>query len=526
MIEKITWKDRLLWTVRYCRTEKGDVLDFHDHSYLVDIYDDESDEIVIQKAAQTCLTTYGINYALYFCDTEQVAVIYTFPTSGDVSEFSRARVNPVIKATPYLRSRIDDIDSVELKQFGGSYLYFRGTWSERQAISIPADLLIHDEIDRSKLSVISMYRERLSHSKFKRIIQLSNPSIPEHGISALYARSDMKKWFITCPECGKEQVMTFPDSIKMGTPYKDDIYYQCLFCKARLDNEVRRTGRWKVTNPGSRLSGYHVSQLMVTWITAEEIVEKFENERWKQTFFNFVLGEPYAGENLPLKRTDMLECIQNDHIMWETGREGVRTYMGVDQGDDIHVTIWRKEGNVSRLLKSVVVNDFSRLSNFMDSYKVTSCVIDALPNKHSARDFALQYPGRVWLCYYSDTQKKHVVWTEDEEKKEYSVTANRTETLDFLTDEYKRHNIILPKLTNDLEVFIKHHTALVKEKVENEDGTYVYRYMNSGADHFAHSANYAMLALSRAVAGSLAEMDNKPKKGYRPITGGIMSRKF
>jgi len=517
-------KDGLLeWSRLYCRTEKDEPLDFYDHTYLIDIYDDAAQEIVIQKSAQTGLTTYGVNKTLHFCDTNNVAVIYTFPTSSDVSEFSRARVNPIIKGTEYLRSRIDDIDSVELKQFGGSFIYFRGTWSERQAISVPADMLVHDEIDRSKLAVISTYRERLSHSKFRKILKLSNPSIPEHGISAAYSRSDMKKWFVTCPECEKEQILKWPDSIKMGVPYRDDIYYRCLFCSARFNNDVRRLGEWKVTNPGSRLSGYHVSQLMVTWISAEEIVKKFVDERWKQTFFNFVLGEPYAGENIPLRRTDLLECIQNSHSMEEIGRY---TYMGVDQGDDIHVTIWKKEGTRKRLIYATIVDDFSKLANLMDKFHVISCVIDALPNKHSARDFAKQFPGKVWLCYYSDSQKKNIVWTEDEETGEYRVVVHRTENFDLLSSEYKCKDIILPKLTKILETFIAHHTALVKEKVEKPDGTYTFVYSSTGDDHFAHSANYGMLAMSRAVAGSLAEMDNKPKKKNRPITGGLLTRKF
>lgn len=495
------------------------MLDFYNHPYLVDIYKDNSKETVIQKSAQTGLTTYGIIKTLHFCDTNQVAVIYTFPTSGDVSEFSKARVNPTIKGSDYLMSKIDDIDSVELKQFAGSFIYFRGTWSERQAISIPADMLIHDETDRSKPEIISMYRERLSHSKYGYVTHLSNPSIPDYGINALYIRSDMKKWFITCSECKKEQVMQFPDSIhKGGNPY-----YQCLYCGNKITNEDRRRGKWKATNKGSKMSGYHISQMMVPWIGAEQLMEKYNTERWKQTFFNFVLGEPYAGENIPLKRTDMLECVQNSYDFHTESRY---TYMGVDQGDNLHVTIWRKEGNIKRLIFATIIDDFDKLSEFMVRYGVISCVIDALPNKHSARRFQLQFPGKVWLCYYNDTQKEIMSWKEDVEKKEYHVTVHRTETFDLLADEYKMKNITLPKLNNEIEELIRHHTALAKEKVEKPDGTYTFNYMATGPDHYAHSSNYGMIALSRATAGSLAEIDNKPKKGNKPLTCGLLERRF
>ena len=516
----------LVWARENCRTEKGDKLDFHNHQFLMDIYEDMSKNIVVQKSAQTGLTTFGINRALWFGDTHSVSIIYTFPTSSDVSEFSRARVKPIIQLSNYLMSRIADIDAVELKQIGGSFIYFRGTWSERQAISIPADMLIHDETDRSKPAIISMYQERLSHSKYKHTIHLSNPSHPDYGINALYNRSDRKKWFIKCNQCKKPQVLQYPESIHISG---DDIYYQCVFCGGRITDDDRRNGYWESTNPGAKISGYHITQLMAPWISAEEIIEKKEQERWLQTFYNFVLGEPYAGENVPIKRTDLLECVQNKYDLENEARY---TYMGVDQGDEVHVTIWKKDKDIKRLVYAEHItgkdgkDPFDRLPELMDKYHVISCVIDAMPNKHSARRFALQFPGRVWLCYYSDSQKEIIKWKEDADTKEYSVTTHRTETFDKLADEIRSKNTVLPKLTQVVDEFMRHCCALAKEKVERPDGTIVWKYLATGPDHFAHSANYAMIAWSRATSGSLAEMDNRPRKRDRPITAGLMEQRF
>jgi len=473
---------------------------------------------VVQKSAQTGLTTFGINRALWFGDTHQVAVIYTFPTAGDVSEFSKARVTPIIRASPHLMGRIADVDSVELKQIGQSFIYFRGTWSERQAISIPADMLVHDETDRSKPEVLSMYRERLSHSKYKYIVNLSNPSIPGYGVNALYLRSDMKKWFVQCPKCGKEQVLKYPDSIRIG----ERTYYQCVFCGAELSDGVRKQGKWKPTNKGARISGYHISQLMAPWISAEEIVEKKENERWLQTFYNFVLGLPYAGENVPIKRTDLLECVQNKYDLEQYGRG---TYMGVDQGDELHVVIFQR-GEANRIVWCGVLDSFDELPNLMDNYQVVSCVIDAMPNKHSARRFAYQYPGRVWLCYYSDTQKEPVKWTEDDEKKEWRVVAQRTESLDAWGESVTSHSVILPKVTQIIDVFIRHSCNLARDRVEKPDGTIIWKYLAVGPDHFAHAANYGMIALSRAPVGSLAETSKRSRKKDRPMTAGLMDKEF
>lgn len=514
----------MVWSLIYSKTPKGEPLDFEEHPFLVDIYEDDSKEIVVQKAAQTGLTTYGINKSLWFADTHNISIIYTFPTSGDVSEFSRARVNPIIQSSPYLIGRTENVDAVELKQIGESFIYFRGTWSERQAISIDADMLIHDETDRSKPEVISMYRERLSHSKYKYVVHLSNPSIPEYGINALYNRSDRKKWFVKCSHCGKEQILKYPDSIKEGRIGHDEIYYRCLFCDGEITDNDRKNGKWIKTNPESKISGYHITQMMAPWISAEEIIVKRENEKWLQTFYNFVLGEPYAGENVPIKRLDLLECIQAGYEMPDSSLKG--TYMGVDQGDRLHITIWRKEGDDKRLVYFGVKEDFEDLPDLMVKYRVVSCVIDAMPNKHSARRFANQFPGKVWLCYYNDNQKEKIVWKEDRDKREWRVVAHRTETLDTLADEVQSKRVVLPKLNQDLETFMRHLCALAKEKIDKPDGTYVFNYMATGEDHFAHASNYGMIALSRATAGSLAEIDNKPKERDKPITAGLLDYSF
>ena len=510
----------LLWAVNNCKTPKGDRLDFKDHPFLADVYEDTSKEIVIQKSAQTGLSTFAINRALWFGDTHNISVIYTFPTSGDVSEFSKTRVKPVIQASPYLLARIADIDSVELKQIGDSFIYFRGTWTEREAISIDADLLIHDETDRSKPAIISVYKERLSHSKYGHILHLSNPSLPEFGINALYQKSDMKKWFVSCSHCGKEQILIYPDSIA-GREGQE--YYRCLYCGKELTDEDRKQGRWLVTNEGAEISGYHITQLMAPWLSARDIARKQRDERWKQTFFNFVLGEPYAGENVPIKRTDLLECVQNKYNL---EKEAQGTYMGVDQGDVLHAVIFKKEKDAYRLVWCGTLDDFGKLPNLMDNYHVVSCVIDAMPNKHSARRFAAQYPGRVWLCYYSETQKEKIKWTEDREKKEFRVVAQRTETLDSMGDRVVNHQVILPKITQVIDEYIRHLCNIAKDRIEKPDGTIVWRYLAVGPDHFAHATNYGMIALSRATAGSLADTYKKTPKRYRPITGGLMNREF
>ena len=522
----------LAWTVDNVLTPKGEELDFYDHQYLIDIYEDTSQKLIIKKAAQIGITTFAMIKAFHFADTNDVSIIYTFPTASDVSDFSRARINPMIQASPHL-SRIlsGSIDSVGLKQLGKSFIYFRGAWSERQAISVDSDFNIHDEIDFSKPDIIEIYKERLSHSKFKWFLALSTPTIPEYGIDYLYSRTDKKEWFVKCPKCKKSQILMYPDSIKGDTK---EARYACVYCRATITDDARRHGEWRVTGDKDwKVSGYHITQLMAPWISATEILQKEEASRIRPTqqlsgikdFYNFCLGEAYGGENQPLNRDILLSCIQNKYDLMPSGRG---TIMGVDQGDYLHVVIFKKEksGEI-RLVHTEVCDSFDRLPDLIDTYGVKFCMLDALPNKHSARKLSLQYPAKVWLIYYNVNQKERVKWYKDREKKEYRVIASKIETLDRMADMFKSRDVIFPRLSQPVDLLIRHLCNWAKDKEEKPDGRVVWVYKKLGADHLTMACNYAMMGIDKLSTGSLAEPEARdvPKKD-RPITYGVMDMEF
>lgn len=526
-------EELLWWTDSNVKTPKGEKMDWENHPYLIDIYEDKAVNMVLKKAAQIGITTFGMIKALWFADTHDTSIIYTFPTAGDVSDFSRARINPMIQASPHLSRAIsgNSIDSVQLKQFGNSFIYFRGAWSERQAISVDSDFNIHDEIDFSKPDIIEMYRERESHSKYKLHLAFSTPTIPEFGVDYIFNRSDKKEWFVTCHNCKRKQILKYPDSIKGDTK---EARYACVYCLATITDDDRRQGKWKAT--GSKdwgISGYHISQLMAPWISATDILRKEEASRIRPTqqlsgikdFYNFVLGEAYGGENVPLNRDILLSCIQNK---WELVLKERNTIMGVDQGDTLHVTVWKKEktGEI-RLVHVGVYKEFDDLSNLMETYQVTFCLIDALPNKHSARKFQSQYIGKVWLVYYNDNQKEFIKWYQDDETKEYRVVVNKMESLDRMAGKFNNHEIVLPRLSQEVDLLIRHLCNWAKDKEEKPDGRVVWVYKKLGADHLTMATNYAMLGIDKLSTGSLAEPKSEDvKKSDRPITHGLMTQQF
>jgi len=162
-------------------SEKGDMLDFTDHPFLIDILTDWSKEIVIKKCAQIGgSVTFNLK-ALFAIIKFGWNIIYTFPTDSDVSEFVSSKTNKILSANPQVFKGIDT-DNIERKEFNSRFMFFKGTVSKTAAIMTTADLLIHDEASRSDQSQIDTMKSRIKASKYKGRWLFSNPTTEKDAI--------------------------------------------------------------------------------------------------------------------------------------------------------------------------------------------------------------------------------------------------------------------------------------------------------------------------------------------------------
>lgn len=163
--------------------ENGVPLEFRDHKFLLQPMADMTPEQVIMKPSQIGWTVVvGINKSLWLAKYMRANVIYTMPSRTAIKDFVSPKVDPIIAQNKIYQGWVGKTDSSALKAVGDRFVYFRGSWEESSAISISADVLINDEVDRSNQLVLSTYRTRLDASKWQRpdlgfVWQWSNPSI-------------------------------------------------------------------------------------------------------------------------------------------------------------------------------------------------------------------------------------------------------------------------------------------------------------------------------------------------------------
>ncbi len=467
--------------------DQGEKLDFKDHAYMQDVYEDFSPRMAILKAAQITASTCFNLKALWAARNLKLDIIYTLPSSADIQDFVSGKTNRLIANNPILQEWTKDKDSIEQKQVGDNIIYFRGTWTQRAAIAIPADLYISDETDRSKQDIVAQYRTRLQHSKFGWEWYLSNPSAPGVGVDKHWQQSDQKYWMVKCQHCNKEWYISMDNIMydSSGNPY-----FGCLKCKKELD---RHHGRWVKKYNNRDISGYWISLLMPPLISAKYILDKKKNDSEEQ-FTNFVLGLPYVGKGNVLTRQAFFQNLTD-----RVNPLDCRPIIGVDTGVGINTVIGNKHG----VYYADKREDYRTVEMALSRWKNAIAVIDQGGDIIGPRKLREKYKNRVFLCFFREDQKNDEIvrWKDDDG----TVIVDRNKMIQTVVDELTEQRIpIFGKESEWWDVWTEwsgmYRTTEVKENAPGTiktiwhkpasgrcDYPFSFVYYRVGVDRFAES---------------------------------------
>lgn len=168
-----------LWALTTGLEVDNKPFDFHNHRYIIPMYLDDSKEIVLMKAAQMGATIWVLLRLLHFCLFNKVKACFYFPTQDGVSKLSRDRLSPLIRSNSLLSTSVLDTDTIGYKKIGEwSSLYLQHMGGEATKDSTPFDMICFDEVRLLNSADIDQARERLSHSTYKRVMQVSTAGMP------------------------------------------------------------------------------------------------------------------------------------------------------------------------------------------------------------------------------------------------------------------------------------------------------------------------------------------------------------
>ena len=480
------------------------------------------------KGAQLGVTEVAINRALYTIDKLRRDVLYVLPTTGIARDFSRTRFKTAIDYSPHLKSIFTDTDTIDLKQAGNTTLYIRGSRGESNLVSIPASVLILDEVDRMDQDKVPLALERLSGQFEKEMWGISTPTLPNFGIHKLFQKSTQEHYYFPCPSCSRFTKLIWPDCVEIcgdsvSDPRCAESFLKCKECKAKLPHEAKmqwlEPAKWIVENHevDPQFRGFHINQLYSLTVTPGELVvayfRGFGDELSDKEFHNSKLGLPFIGDGAKIDPEMIGRCITS-HSKDDARPEYANRLitMGVDQGKWSYVTVVEWEiGDVGPQLNTKAQgkvlwegkffeSDWHRLDELMAEWQVMGCVIDADPETNQAREFARRFRGYVHLCRYRRGQVLREISLTDTDDDAPIATVDRSNWLSASLGRFKTKppRILLP---HDVSEEFKDHLQNIVATYERDDlGNPKLTYVSTGPDHFAHSLNYAEIALPLAVS--------------------------
>lgn len=481
------------------KNERGDLIDFKDHMFMYRIYDDFSRELVIKKAAQVGMSVCATIKKFYLAHKKSVSTIYTLPTDSDITEFVPTKVDKIIAGNPSIREMLKK-DNVFLKQVGDAFIYYKGTYSKSAPIMTTADLLVHDELDRSDMKIVDQFSERTAGYKGSRETyggrwSFSNPSIANSGVDLDWKRSDKKEWFITCRNCKEEQTLNWKENVD----FKRGIYV-CKACGYEIDDYDRRQGRWVATDPEKEVSGYHISQLMAPWLSARDLIKK-EREQEPDTFTNFVLGEPTSAGHLENFTRLIMDAYTHDTL------DIPPFILGVDIGRVKHWVLGSKRG----IFKVGVCESREELKEIIERWNPL-VVMDAGPERTWVEEFIQEYPNVYIVFFQRDKERRQLIWMQEDEDAHY-IKADRNRVIDKVVDELAQGDIEFHVEPSQLALYTKHWNYMIRREEETPQGgkRFVWDVNKVNApDHWVFATVYYYIG--RALAGNAVFKSSENKK--------------
>lgn len=291
--------------------------------------DRQTETVVMCCSSQIGKSEVLLNAMGFYVDQEPAPQLMLQPTLEAAESFSKERIDPTFRYSPGLADKLEEgkdgrgtsrksSTTIRMKHYRGGYLALVGANSPSGLASRPIRVLLCDEIDRytstKEGDPLKLAIQRTTNFHNRKIVMVSTPTIKGASpIEAWYLKSDQRQYYITCPDCKHEHIWKWEyvkwEKDEAGNALPLTAFIACPKCGAVLrgaykpNPELLQAGRWKATNPDSRIKGYHINSLYSPWVNLYALVEEFttanknRDKAGLMEFINLKLGEPWEEAN-------------------------------------------------------------------------------------------------------------------------------------------------------------------------------------------------------------------------------------
>lgn len=331
----------------------------------MDAVNDESVEtVVVMSSAQVGKTELVNNACGYYISQDPSPIMVLNPTLDMAETWSKDRLTPMMRDTPVLAGLVkaatsrDSGNTLLHKSFPGGHITMAGANSPASLASRPIRIVIADEVDRYPASAgtegdpVSLAIKRTTTFWNRKIILVSTPTIKGGSrIETAWNKSDQRRYFVPCPHCQHEQVLTW-SQIKWEALDPINAYYECENCRTRITNahkaQMIRQGRWKATAQFTGSAGFHLNELYSPWRTFGDVAKAFvdakDDPQQLKTWVNTSLGETWSEQGGEQLGHEGLMARAEPYKPLTVPQNGLLLTAGVDVQNDRLVIVIRAWG--------------------------------------------------------------------------------------------------------------------------------------------------------------------------------------
>jgi phage terminase large subunit GpA-like protein len=356
--------------------------------YAVGVMDSFLDPVVeritIMASVQSAKTESAYNMLGYVISQDPAPFLVVMPTDKTLRRVNKRLQDMITESQELSRYLTGDPDDMQKRSIvlNRMEIYFATAGSKADLANVEARYLLMDEPDRypaatgDEGSPVEMAEARLTTYWNRKIIEPCTPTTPDGHINREWRRSDRRKYWVPCPQCGAYQILSFWQvrcaGAKLGEwpeDKRDSDYirqhrvarYECLHCRAEIDDKDKpgmlAQGRWvPEDHPFDVQTGEmpplpSVSHVGFWWnvlyspfrnfseVAAQFFATKDDREKYK-TFVNLWLAEPWREVIKERPASAILELRSNRPAM-EVPDGALALTAGIDnQKYGFWVSIW------------------------------------------------------------------------------------------------------------------------------------------------------------------------------------------
>lgn len=268
--------------------------------------------IVVMSSAQVGKTEILCNMIGYRIDTDPGPILLIQPTLEMAEAFSKDRLDPMLRDTPVLRSKVRDgrkdaANTIRHKTFPGGHVTLAGSNSSAGLASRPIRDVLADEVDRWEASIgeegdpLALALKRTTTFWNRKHIIVSTPTVKGLSrIEAKYDESDKRHCYVACPHCATRHVLRWAN-VKWTAGEPETAHLVCPECGCVIDEadrqEMLQDPEWRATAPFHGTAGFHIWEAYSPWRRLADIVADFLEAKKApdtlQVFVNTSLGETW-----------------------------------------------------------------------------------------------------------------------------------------------------------------------------------------------------------------------------------------